>query len=78
VIFGLAALHSAFSAYAIHKGHEYYRRARAYFTMVERELGIIAEGVDGARYAMKTTRGMARETAGTKACQSAIASPSRI
>lgn len=59
-LYGFAAVHSFFAAYAIKKGHDYYRSIRKRLKSIERELAV----PDVA--AINTTRGMARETTGAK------------
>lgn len=56
----LVALNSAFAAYSIKKGHDYYRQAR-------RRLKAIETRVVGDEFASKTTRGMVRDMTGTRA-----------
>jgi hypothetical protein len=60
-VFLLAALNSFIAAYAIWKGHTYYRAARKHFDEIQRELGLTEMD---RPFAMKTTKGMVRDIEG--------------
>ena len=56
-LFSLVMLNAFFAAYSIWKGHTYYRESRRHQKELERKLGLA-----GTPLAVKTTRGMTRDT----------------
>lgn len=63
-LFVLAGLNSLFGAYAMRRGHEYYRAARRHLARVERQLGLVGEDLASSAFARQTTRGTVREITG--------------